>query len=758
MDRNQQRQRHHPPNQQQQQQQQQQQRGQGQERQRQEQHDSHAARHTITPSVPRRTLTRLSTTTHSTKTSSDDFSGDEIQPGHHTSAYQNVPHTGQRCNLAMYRPTVVNRQKTFNSDTNSDSSASAFEEDPIPRHTEVPVLQSRRSSSFPTPQRLQPRPQSTILQSKSRAEARTAPPDTHSRRPANAIHSTFSRPAPTTHNRTESQPDMPKQLSWKQRSNVETNSESDDVELVSTVRTARRESITSSFARMETRQSNSPKQEPLPAAQLATQSKTQQERDSVHESDLPQTALENRIGSLRTSFTEKQRLALQAIILGSQTKDAHPATFDTRPSISKTATTANRGKQDDGENKSDPLLVDSHVNVADSPTSASTDSYSGCDSTAGTAIMCEPPLETPVDLHRKRVFSAGVKPNNDLSNFPRPHEEPTMPSRRYVGVSDLNKALNHRDVIKKPKRAFETMTRFPTPKEKGANPVHDRTHSHDPRQLDQCRANNDNGRIQGDKSSGVKRGVLNGTRARRLQSDANESSQSDIAYPASTLSWAYRRGHSQRRGMKGKHRQGSGSDISSDSEYRGPEERVITMATSPAPRDTAGVSPSIQRISRRKSIWTKPIMWVLRMFLWLVFLVVVQIVVMGLLFRPIASKILDKGQVQKPGTITYKGRDYVADRPGYMTFLEDGFGTETLAFCQDLLEFSNDHRGQVRVAQPLWDQILDRLALAYDVSMDAVSRTYSVIERLLTSSWAYLEKRRKGESEEVDNLEWLAKS
>ncbi|KAG0072570.1 hypothetical protein BGZ90_011880 [Linnemannia elongata] len=418
---------------------------------------------------------------------------------------------------------------------------------------------------------------------------------------------------------------MPKHLSWKQRSNVETNSESDDVELVSTVRTARRESITSSFARMETRQSNSPKQEPLPAAQLATQSKTQQERDSVHGSDLPHTALENRIGSLRTSFTEKQRLALQAIILGSQTKDAHPATFNTRPSISKTATTANRGKQDDGENKSDPLLVESHVNVADSPTSASTDSYSGCDSTAGAAIMCEPPLETPT--------------------------------------------LNHREVTEKPKRAFETMTRFPTPKEKGANPVHDRTHSHDPRQLDQCRANNNNGRIQGDKSSGVKRGVLNWTRARRSQSDANESSQSDIAYAASNL-W---------------------------------KEMQSNM-------------------------------------------------------RPIASKILDKGQVQKPGTITYKGRDYVADRPGYMTFLEDGFGTETLAFCQDLLEFSNDHRGQVRVAQPFWDQILDRLALAYGVSMDAVSRTYSVIDRLLTSSWAYLEKRRKGESEEVDNLEWLAKS
>lgn len=91
-------------------------------------------------------------------------------------------------------------------------------------------------------------------------------------------------------------------------------------------------------------------------------------------------------------------------------------------------------------------------------------------------------------------------------------------------------------------------------------------------------------------------------------------------------------------------------------------------------------------------------------------------------------------------------------------FLEDGFGTETLAFCHDLLEFSNDRRSQVRVARPLWGQVLDRLAQVYDVSVDTASRTYSVVERWLSSSWAYLEKRRKGESEEVDNLEWLAKS
>ncbi|KAG9067389.1 serine/threonine-protein kinase M1 [Linnemannia hyalina] len=352
----------------------------------------------------------------------------------------------------------------------------------MPRHTDVPALQSRRLSSSPVPQRLQLRPQATIFQSTSRAEARTALPDTHSRKSANAIQSTLSRPATTSHNRTKSQPGRPNHLSKKQRSYVETNSESDEAELVSAVRTARRESITSSYARMETRQSNSPKQGPLPAAQPATQSKAQHEKDNMHGSDLLHTTLEKRIGSLKTSFTEKQRLALQAIILGSQTKNAQPATFDARSSTSVTATAAHRGKQADGENKDVPLLPDSQVDVGGSSASASTESYSGCDST-GTAIMCEPPLEAPVDSPRKRPFNA-VEPNNGLNNFPRLREEPTIPSQLYVGASDLNK---------------------------GEDPVHDRTRSHDPRQLDQYRVHKDNGRIQGDKSSGVKRGILNGT-------------------------------------------------------------------------------------------------------------------------------------------------------------------------------------------------------------------------------------------------------
>ncbi|KAF9550395.1 hypothetical protein EC957_000697 [Mortierella hygrophila] len=205
----------------------------------------------------------------------------------------------------------------------------------------------------------------------------------------NAFNFVHREPFSTTsHNRIKSQPDRPNHLNRKQHSYVETNSKSDEAELVSAVRTARRESITSSFARMEIRQSNSPKQRPLPAAQPATQSKAQHEKDNMHGSDLLHTTLEKRIGSLKTSFTEKQRLALQAIILGSQTKDAQPATFDARLSTSVTATAAYRDKQADGENKGVPLLPDSQVDVGNSSALASIESYSGCDST-GTAIIFE---------------------------------------------------------------------------------------------------------------------------------------------------------------------------------------------------------------------------------------------------------------------------------------------------------------------------------------------------------------------------------
>lgn len=120
------------------------------------------------------------------------------------------------------------------------------------------------------------------------------------------------------------------------------------------------------------------------------------------------------------------------------------------------------------------------------------------------------------------------------------------------------------------------------------------------------------------------------------------------------------------------------------------------------------------------------------------------------------SKSLEKVRAQGPGTIVYKGRDYVAGQPGFMTFLEDGFGTETLAFCHDLLEFPHDHRSQVRVARPLWSQVSDHLAQAYDISLQTASSLYLAVERWLKSNWAHHWER--GAEEDIDSMDWLVQS
>ncbi|KAG0293333.1 hypothetical protein BGZ96_002988 [Linnemannia gamsii] len=117
--------------------------------------------------------------------------------------------------------------------------------------------------------------------------------------------------------------------------------------------------------------------------------------------------------------------------------------FNARDAISTTATMTSRDRRSDGDSKSAPLLAGPQVNVADS-SSASSDSYSGYDSSAGTPIMCEPSEGTPIDSSRKRVFSARLEPKHDLSTPSRFHEEPTAPSQRSQGSSDLNRG-NYQD-------------------------------------------------------------------------------------------------------------------------------------------------------------------------------------------------------------------------------------------------------------------------------------------------------------------------
>jgi hypothetical protein len=374
--------------------------------------------------MPRRTI---HTTTRRTTTISDDnLTADEVQQlRRRTGANQLASGTGQQRGLETYH-----RHGTITSDTYSDSSESDFTEDSKPRATDIPALHGREFSSFPTLQRLQLYLQSTTIQSEYKTP--TARPDLLPKKPTSAIHSTLFQPRATSRVNTR--------INSKQRTIIGINSDSDDAGLVSTVRTARRESITSSFARMKTRPSNSPKQGPLPTVQPAAQSKDRYKKEDVQGLDLTRTALEMRINSLRTSFTEKQRLALHAIVLGSQPNDAYPTIIDARDVISKTPTNISRERRSDGDNKSVPLLASPRANVADS-SSTSTDSYSGYDSSSGTPIICEPSEGAPVDLSRKRVFSAGIEPHNVLRSPSQFREEPTAPSQHSQRASDLNRVI-----------------------------------------------------------------------------------------------------------------------------------------------------------------------------------------------------------------------------------------------------------------------------------------------------------------------------
>lgn len=62
-------------------------------------------------------------------------------------------------------------------------------------------------------------------------------------------------------------------------------------------------------------------------------------------------------------------------------------------------------------------------------------------------------------------------------------------------------------------------------------------------------------------------------------------------------------------------------------------------------------------------------------------------------YRPIAlvedgSGIAGKNrQEHRAPFIRYKGRDYVSGQPGFYTFLSDGFGTDSLAYCHDMVHY-----------------------------------------------------------------------
>ncbi|KAF9979196.1 hypothetical protein BGZ73_004082 [Actinomortierella ambigua] len=88
--------------------------------------------------------------------------------------------------------------------------------------------------------------------------------------------------------------------------------------------------------------------------------------------------------------------------------------------------------------------------------------------------------------------------------------------------------------------------------------------------------------------------------------------------------------------------------------------------------------------------------WLVKLCFWMFVSLILQVVVMGLLFGPTptalssppeATSVIKNGGHSPRGdsVIRFKHRDYVADQPGYYTVADDGFGTETLAYCHDLI-------------------------------------------------------------------------
>ncbi|KFH66024.1 hypothetical protein MVEG_08125 [Podila verticillata NRRL 6337] len=133
----------------------------------------------------------------------------------------------------------------------------------------------------------------------------------------------------------------------------------------------------------------------------------------------------------------------------------------------------------------------------------------------------------------------------------------------------------------------------------------------------------------------------------------------------------------------------SASDASS--EYRDPDkpENPATGLEKIADEGNEGVLPTMNR--QRGHVRSFP--WrVIRICFWILFTLALHILLMGLLFRPIAlvedrSVIGKNSREHRAPFIRYKGRDYISGQPGFYTFLSDGFGTDSLAYCHDMVHY-----------------------------------------------------------------------
>ncbi|KAF9207725.1 hypothetical protein BGZ49_010689 [Haplosporangium sp. Z 27] len=101
-----------------------------------------------------------------------------------------------------------------------------------------------------------------------------------------------------------------------------------------------------------------------------------------------------------------------------------------------------------------------------------------------------------------------------------------------------------------------------------------------------------------------------------------------------------------------------------------------------------------------------------------------------------------------PKTVTHKTRDYVAGQVGFYTFLDDGFGMDTLAYCHDLWEFPNDPRSLQPDIATIFSQtqlFITKAKISISIALD---RLLNRVFELFQVYW----QRRK---EEKDSLDWL---
>ncbi|KAI8601978.1 hypothetical protein EDD21DRAFT_90991 [Dissophora ornata] len=214
------------------------------------------------------------------------------------------------------------------------------------------------------------------------------------------------------------------------------------------------------------------------------------------------------------------------------------------------------------------------------------------------------------------------------------------------------------------------------------------------------------------------------TRTARHVRETKESSKSDTPHSGSdALRWSGRRAvMNRRREVDSSSESITSRSASAESEYRDPDKRVPAIFSGEVvatPHHTA-----MKRERKISSVCKRILIRITWLLFWILISVVMQVVVMGLLFRPnpSLSDFLATNYKGLPKTVPYRGRDYVADQVGFYTILDDGFGVDTLAYCHDLWEFPQDLRGH-RHPFPLGlDRLLELMSQGSSLVSAAASK------------------------------------